>query len=215
MAKNYTCPICKTKMSRPSENLRILICLNDECSFYGTEFTEMALAVFPIWEKDKETIAAATRTANAHTSNLLAVIHRDGGHYEQEHGTDKAVADALALLPRLIQLQESVRTEALNEAAQVCESYWHAQDGAIIVSNAIRALIDKPTPPSMTLAEVKDKYFPNFTYDQLDGVKPMPSPRWTCPRCGEKNLAQQFCPTCGHVIGEPPDAVAGVMGEAG
>lgn len=27
-------------------------------------------------------------------SNLLARIHRDGGHYEAEHGTDKAVADA-------------------------------------------------------------------------------------------------------------------------
>jgi len=27
-------------------------------------------------------------------SNLLARIHRDGGHYEVEHGTDKAVADA-------------------------------------------------------------------------------------------------------------------------
>ena len=26
--------------------------------------------------------------------NLLAVIHRDGGHYEYEHGTEKACADA-------------------------------------------------------------------------------------------------------------------------
>ena len=26
--------------------------------------------------------------------NLLAVIHRDGGHYESEHGTEKACADA-------------------------------------------------------------------------------------------------------------------------
>jgi len=27
--------------------------------------------------------------------NLLAVIHRDGGHYESEHGTEKAVTDAM------------------------------------------------------------------------------------------------------------------------
>ena len=26
--------------------------------------------------------------------SLLAVIHRDGGHYESEHGTEKACADA-------------------------------------------------------------------------------------------------------------------------
>lgn len=31
-------------------------------------------------------------------SELLAVIHRDGGHYEQTHGTEKAVADAMVTL---------------------------------------------------------------------------------------------------------------------
>ena len=29
--------------------------------------------------------------------NLLAIIHRDGGHYIMEHGIDKAVADAVTL----------------------------------------------------------------------------------------------------------------------
>ena len=28
-------------------------------------------------------------------SNLLAVIHADGGHYENEHGTEQAVTDAI------------------------------------------------------------------------------------------------------------------------
>ena len=28
-------------------------------------------------------------------SNLLAVIHRDGGHYEDKYGTEKAVKDAI------------------------------------------------------------------------------------------------------------------------
>lgn len=32
--------------------------------------------------------------AKRHLSNLLARIHRDGGHYEEEHGTEKAVKDA-------------------------------------------------------------------------------------------------------------------------
>jgi len=28
-------------------------------------------------------------------NNLLAYIHRDGGHYQDKHGTEKAVADAI------------------------------------------------------------------------------------------------------------------------
>lgn len=35
-------------------------------------------------------------------SNLLAVIHRDGGHYEAEHGAEKACADAEALVIALL-----------------------------------------------------------------------------------------------------------------
>jgi len=38
-----------------------------------------------------------TRTAR-HLENLLAVIHRDGGHYVGRHGLDKAVADATEII---------------------------------------------------------------------------------------------------------------------
>ena len=31
-------------------------------------------------------------------SNLLAVLHRDGGHYEYKHGTKKSIDDAMKLL---------------------------------------------------------------------------------------------------------------------
>ena len=31
-------------------------------------------------------------------SSLLAVIHRDGGHYEDKHGTEKAVEDAMEII---------------------------------------------------------------------------------------------------------------------
>ena len=34
-------------------------------------------------------------SANRDLSNLLALIHGDGGHYEAAHGTDEAVRDAL------------------------------------------------------------------------------------------------------------------------
>lgn len=30
--------------------------------------------------------------------SLLAVIHRDGGHYEIEHGLDKAIEEALNII---------------------------------------------------------------------------------------------------------------------
>lgn len=34
----------------------------------------------------------------SHLNDLLAVIHRDGGHYQEEHGTHKAVVDAIAVI---------------------------------------------------------------------------------------------------------------------
>ena len=37
-----------------------------------------------------------------HLLNLLAIIHRDGGHYVAEHGLDKAVQDAMEIVAKLI-----------------------------------------------------------------------------------------------------------------
>jgi len=34
--------------------------------------------------------------------NLLAIIHRDGGHYTGEHGLEKSVADAMKIVAELI-----------------------------------------------------------------------------------------------------------------
>lgn len=39
-----------------------------------------------------------TDQKHAYLSDLLAVIHRDGGHYEEEHGVEKAFNDALSKL---------------------------------------------------------------------------------------------------------------------
>ena len=33
-----------------------------------------------------------------HLKNLLAVIHRDGGHYTEEHGIEKSVKDATQIV---------------------------------------------------------------------------------------------------------------------
>ncbi|MBV5322597.1 MAG: hypothetical protein JZU60_02030 [Ilumatobacteraceae bacterium] len=47
-------------------------------------------------------VIAERDALNNHLGNLLAVIHRDGGHYQDAHGTDKAVADAMLIVPNLI-----------------------------------------------------------------------------------------------------------------
>lgn len=41
------------------------------------------------------------QNAETHLSNLLTRIHRDGGHYEAEHGTDKAREDAGRIIAEL------------------------------------------------------------------------------------------------------------------
>lgn len=49
-------------------------------------------------------VSAALRErdeARRHLGNLLARIHRDGGHYEAKHGTEKAVKDADYIVAQL------------------------------------------------------------------------------------------------------------------
>lgn len=42
-------------------------------------------------------LARESYEARTRLGDLLAVIHRDGGHYQEKHGTAKAVEDAIAL----------------------------------------------------------------------------------------------------------------------
>lgn len=51
--------------------------------------------------------------ARERLGNLLARIHRDGGDYQAQHGTEKAVADADALVVEMLQAREQL-------AAAVC-----------------------------------------------------------------------------------------------
>ena len=64
--------------------------------------------------KSPETLADE---ATEKLRELLAVIHRDGGHYEEEHGMEKAWQDAMTLSSERIH----ARDDALEEAAKVCE----------------------------------------------------------------------------------------------
>lgn len=60
----------------------------------GSIFTRIdkALAATPA------SASAELATISAHLSDLLALIHRDGGHYEEQRGTGKAVEDAVEQL---------------------------------------------------------------------------------------------------------------------
>ena len=88
--------------------------------------------------------------------NLLAVIHRDGGHYQAEHGTRKAVADACKEWQRLISIAEkTVLTEPkqslsqlrpITEAGAVPEGcvryYIYKKDGEWTTATKHRAMQD-------------------------------------------------------------------------
>lgn len=50
--------------------------------------------------------------------NLLAILHGDGGHYENEHGTDKAAADAIDKFHERI-VQADAEQFALTEKVRV------------------------------------------------------------------------------------------------
>lgn len=55
------------------------------------------------------TVETALREAfERNLGNLLARIHRDGGHYQAQHGTEKAAADADALVVEMLQAREQL-----------------------------------------------------------------------------------------------------------
>lgn len=63
-------------------------------------FREAATELTRLRDANKA-LTAQRDAARHHTSNLLARIHRDGGHYESEHGTSKAVEDADGIVASL------------------------------------------------------------------------------------------------------------------
>lgn len=61
-------------------------------------------------------------------SELLAIIHRDGGHYEAQHGTEKAVQDAMNKIHEMREFCDQVEsgevrsTYTYNKFKQLLES---------------------------------------------------------------------------------------------
>lgn len=69
---------------------------------------------------------AALSAADQRLGNLLARIHRDGGHYVGEYGLDKACADADEIVATMYADRDealfAARREALEEAAKVADA---------------------------------------------------------------------------------------------
>lgn len=66
---------------------------------YWEEEIEATVWVLKHWDKmEREKMNIIDNRVKVALSNLLAVIHHDGGHYEVEHGTLKAIEDARSVI---------------------------------------------------------------------------------------------------------------------
>mgnify|MGYP006277175229 CR=1 FL=1 len=73
----------------------------------------------------------AAERANTALGNLLARIHRDGGHYQAQHGLEKALADAHNVVASLL-AESDERSGAVDDCPHdsseaVCCSVCHAK----------------------------------------------------------------------------------------
>lgn len=62
-------------------------------------------------EREADELEAERHTVRKQLGDLLAVIHRDGGHYQDAHGTEKAVEDAMRVVSALHALQSPAAQE--------------------------------------------------------------------------------------------------------
>lgn len=90
---------------------------------------------------------------------LLAVIHRDGGHYREQHGTAKAVEDAIAKWGGMVRLVDAAKPKLRRCAATMgfdppqdcdapfcgCNPAWH---DCIEMLRETGLLIDRNAPPA-------------------------------------------------------------------
>lgn len=94
------CPKCKCRSvnfrdssGRDGSNLEDLVgeCYRSPCRYKGkyTEFLARAVAVPE---------PANLSVDEQNLGNLLAIIHRDGGHYWGKHGVEKAITDAIEIV---------------------------------------------------------------------------------------------------------------------
>ena len=101
--------------------------------------------------------------AEVDISNLLAIIHRDGGHYQEEHGRDKALEDAKVDVAALLDIKDrfkemdGVCVEAANKLESLAREFSSPRytdrhgDGPVCkqLAEKMRKISDKHFPSQM------------------------------------------------------------------
>jgi hypothetical protein len=123
--------------------------------------------------------ASPPQQVNDHLLNLLAVIHRDGGHYVAEHGLKKAVKDALKLSSKRISLTESAAPPEQAAWISVKDRLPSIEDGHVAVmlrgekkAHAARIVKDSADSPYQWLWDNDVLY----EIDDTELWQPLPAP---------------------------------------
>ena len=76
------------KLEAENERLKALnVELTAKCNWYNGDGARL--------ERERDELTRQHEAYVKMLGELLAVLHADGGHYQYEHGTEKAVADAI------------------------------------------------------------------------------------------------------------------------
>jgi len=95
---------------------------DDEEAFASYLATLNVHVILKLIEQNKALEAKYERLKPRHEAyvkmlgELLAVLHADGGHYQYEHGTEKAVADAITKYYELVKQLDEYKRQSQNEA---------------------------------------------------------------------------------------------------
>ena len=93
--------------------------------------------------------------ASRHLSDLLARIHRDGGHYETQYGTEKATADAEMKVAQLNEMTDAARG-VKRWREKIIQAMRAPSRGDFTI--AINAIVREMTTEIERLARTKGEY---------------------------------------------------------
>jgi hypothetical protein len=118
--------------------------LNPECA----EAVRAALANSDAcWRMEQEVIVRQRDEARRDLGEILAIIHRDGGHYTGEHGISKSVADAHATWAAMVRERDEARADfdsLEDDAAKVVLAYRNGDK--IELDEAVESLASNGRP---------------------------------------------------------------------
>ena len=75
------------------------------------------------WRMEQEVIVRERDEARRDLGEILAVIHRDGGHHTGEHGVSQSVADAHATWAAVVRERDEAQAEVADLSNKYTESW--------------------------------------------------------------------------------------------